>query len=173
MKIGNVICFLLCTSIPCAQLHLLFIEICFMGSVTVSNLVVLILSASFLLFHYFPVCPLCFCLCVYVCICLYFLLFICWPSVSPCWQRGITAPGIESSSQASGWRSTSQMKRMLVLLKVAAELPVDAFAVTLSVLYNPGWFVSFSRISTKKECGFYFVFLLSLCCGLLFAVVFL
>lgn len=59
-----------------------------------------------------------------------------WASVSPCWQRGITALGIESSSQAFGWRSISQMKRILVLLKVAA-VPVDAFAVTLGIIYNP------------------------------------
>lgn len=69
-----------------------------------------------------------------------FFFFFFGASVSPCWQRGITAPGIESSSQAFGWRSTSQMKRMLVHLKVAAELPVDVFAVTLSVIFNPGWF---------------------------------
>lgn len=67
---------------------------------------------------------------------LFYLYYFIGASVSPCWQRGITAPGIESSSQAFGWRSTSQMKRMLVLLKVAA-VPVDAFAVTLGVIYNP------------------------------------
>lgn len=67
---------------------------------------------------------------------MFFCLFFIWAYVSPCWQRGITAPGIESSSQAFGWRSTSQMKRILVLLKVAA-VPVDAFAVTLGVIYNP------------------------------------
>lgn len=87
------------------------------------------------------VCPLCLGLCapLYVCICIFCVFFL-LGSVSPCWQRGITAPGIKSSSQAFGWRSTSQMKRMLVHLKVAAELPVDVFAVTLSVIYNLGWF---------------------------------
>lgn len=108
-------------------------------------------SASFLLFHPLLfitpptlcvcVCPLCLGLCapLYVCICIFCVFFL-LGSVSPCWQRGITAPGIKSSSQAFGWRSTSQMKRMLVHLKVAAELPVDVFAVTLSVIYNLGWF---------------------------------
>lgn len=65
----------------------------------------------------------------------FYFVLCCLASVSACWQRGITAPGIESSSQAFGWRSTSQMKMMLVHLKVAAELPVDAFAVTLSVIF--------------------------------------
>lgn len=89
--------------------------------------------------------------CVCVCVCVYLCAFCFGASVSPCWQRGITAPGIASSSQAVGWRSTSQMKRMLVHLKVAAEVPVDVFAVTLSVIFNPGW-----RGFVQYECGFYF-----------------
>lgn len=71
-----------------------------------------------------------------MCCFFFYLYYFIGASVSPCWQRGTTVPGIESSSQAFGWRSTSQMKRMLVLLKVAA-VPVDAFAVTLGVIYNP------------------------------------
>jgi len=80
--------------------------------------------------------------CAHIFLYVFFNFFIFWGMafVSPCWQRGITAPGIESSSQAFGWRNTSQMKRMLVHLKVAAELPVDVFAVTLSVMFNPVWF---------------------------------
>lgn len=125
-------------------------SICFLSNsvshVAVSNIVLLIVCFfppfQSLPLHYFPLCSMCFCVCVCVCICLlvFFFFFCGWASVSPCWQKGITAPGIESSSQAFGWRSTSQMKRMLVHLKVVAELPVDVFAVTLSVISNPGWF---------------------------------
>lgn len=62
----------------------------------------------------------------------YFLIYFWGAFVSPCWQRGITGPGIENSSQAFGWRSTLQTKRMLVHLKVATEVPADVFAVTLN-----------------------------------------
>lgn len=95
---------------------------------------------------------------------LYFLFF--WVFVSPYWQRGITAPGIESSSQAFGWRSTSKMKRMLVHLKVAAEVPVDVFAVDLSVTFNSGWFGFHFQGFLQNKCGFLFLF------ALLVAVVF-
>lgn len=83
--------------------------------VTVSNTVLLILC----FLPPFPSPPLLYpphtqWVCVYLC------AFCLLASVSPCWQRAITAPGIKSSSQAFGWRSTSQMKRMLVHLKVAA-----------------------------------------------------
>lgn len=59
------------------------------------------------------------------------------------------------------------MKRMLVHLKVAADVPVDVFAVTLSVIFNPGW-----RGFVQYECGFFyfFIFLSSLVFGLLVCV---
>lgn len=91
--------------------------------------------------------------------------------VSPYWQRGITAPGIESSSQAFGWRSTSKMKRMLVHLKVAAEVPVDAFAVYLSVAFNSGWFGFRLKGFLQHECGFLFVFALSVAVVFLYSTV--
>ena len=62
---------------------------------------------------------------------------------------------------------------MLVHLKVAAELPVDVFAVTLSVIYsiyniyNPGWFwASYLRIFNESEaCPFlFFLCLVLVCC---------
>lgn len=99
--------------------HLNLFSVSLMCSITVSDLSVILSSLSSS---------------VHVLFCLF--IFFIGTSVSPCWQRGITAPGIGSSSQAFGWRSTSQMKRILVLLKVAA-VPVDAFAVTLGVIYNP------------------------------------
>lgn len=110
---------------------------------------------SFLLLHplLFITSPCLHCVCVCLCMCASGRgFFSCRASVSPCWQRGITAPGIESSSQAFGWRSTSETKRMLVHLKVAAAaaVPVDVFAVSLSVIFKPGWFGSFSRISTIR-----------------------
>ena len=50
------------------------------------------------------------------------------------------------------------MKRMLVHLKVAADLPVDVFAVTLSVICNPGLFgFLFERVPHR-------VFLFTLIC---------
>lgn len=70
----------------------------------------------------------------------HFILSVWWGCVSPYWQREITAPGIESSSLASGWRSASQMKRMLVHLKVAAETDYGCTSVILSLMFNPGWF---------------------------------
>lgn len=91
--------------------------------------------------------------------------FLCWASVSPCWQRAITAPGIESSSQAFGWRSTSQMKRMLVHLKVAAELPVDVFAVPLSVTFKRGWFgLLFQGFFYNKSVAFIFFIVFGCSC---------
>ena len=103
------------------------------------------------------------CLCVRTCI-FYFILFGA-ASVSPCWQKGITAPGTESCSLASGWRSTWETKRMLVHLKVAADLPVDVFAVTLNGIFNPGWFgFHFSRIPTESVV---FTFAFFVCFGLL------
>lgn len=130
--------------LTCSKLHLLFIEFCItcrrLKHCSPHRLLLSSFSipSSSLLPSMFNV-FLCLCVCVYLSVGVFF--FFCgWASVSPCWQKGITAPGIESSSQAFGWRSTSQMKRMLVHLKVVAELPVDVFAVTLSVISNPGWF---------------------------------
>lgn len=100
--------------------------------------------------------------CAYECMCVSVpVFFFFWAFVSPYWQRGITAPGIESSSQAFGWRSTLKMKRMLVHLKVAAEEPVDVFAVDLSVTFNSGWFGFHFHGFLQNECGFLFVFALS------------
>lgn len=72
------------------------------------------------------------CTCMYLSVSFSFLIYFWGAFVSPCWQRGITGPGIENSSQAFGWRSTLQTKRMLVHLKVATEVPADVFAVTLN-----------------------------------------
>lgn len=125
--------------------HLSFVskfKICFLikqnslCTITVSQSVhPLILASSFTSSSLFSPCLICVCMFLYL-----FLWFFWGACVSPCWQRGTTAPGIGSSSQAFGWRSTSKMKRMFVHLKVAAEVPVDVFAVNLSVISNPGWF---------------------------------